>query len=91
MTSTLQLNHTGSNLPWEILIFGLIIVILLVLAIWLLKSSNRLEDTIDDSETNGKKWIKSHLKDLDHHQLDILIKHHSLTVSQPLQDTKPQP
>lgn len=91
MTSTLQVNQTDNNLPWEILIFGSVIVILLILAIWLLKSSTRLEDTINHSDTNSKTWLKIHLKDLDHHQLDILIKHYSLNVSNPIQDTNPQP
>lgn len=91
MTSILQVNQTDNNLPWEILIFGSVIVILLILAIWLLKSSNRLEGTIDHSETSCKTWLRNHLKDLDHHQLDILIRHYSLSVSEPLQDTKPQP
>lgn len=91
MTSTLQVNQTDNNLPWEILIFGLVIVILLILAIWLLKNSTRLEDTITHSDTNCKTWLKNHLKDLDNHQLDILIKHYSFSVSEPLRDTKPQP
>jgi hypothetical protein len=91
MASTFQVNQTDNNLPWEILIFGSVIVILLILAIWLLKNSNRLEGTIDHSETSCKTWLKNHLKDLDHHQLDILIRHYSLSDSEPLQDTKPQP
>ena len=69
------------------LLFGL--VILALLTVWLFKNSSRLAETEQNEETNGKTWLDSHLKDLDDHQLDILIKRHPLMKNPSLNDEKP--
>lgn len=70
-----------------VLVFGLVILVLLTL--WLFKNSSRLAETEQNQETNGKIWLESHLKDLDDHQLDILIKRHPLMNNPSLDDAKP--
>jgi hypothetical protein len=70
-----------------LLAFGLLI--LMVLTLWLLRNSYRLKQTIENTEANGKVWLNNHLKDLDTHQLDILIKRHPLMSNTALKDEKP--
>lgn len=70
-----------------VLAFGLLILV--VLTLWLLKNSYRLKETVENSETNGEAWLNRHLRDLDTHQLDILIKRHSLINNPVLKDEKP--
>ncbi|HEY4327561.1 MAG TPA: hypothetical protein VGN20_26485 [Mucilaginibacter sp.] len=82
-------NQTEDSSTGLIVVLALGLLILVVLTLWLLKSSYSLTETVENSETNGKVWLTNHLKDLDHHQLDILIKRHSLMSNQPLKDEKP--
>lgn len=77
-----------SSMSLTILIV-LCLLILVLLTLWLFKNSSRLEETVESSETNGKVWLNSHLKDLDKHQLDILIKRHQLMSNPSLNDEKP--
>ncbi len=50
------------------------IAILLALVLRLIKNSEKLNETINTVEKDGKKWLESNLKDLDAHQLEMLIK-----------------
>lgn len=49
-----------------------LLLILVVLALWLLKSSGRLK-MMDQIEPDGPDWITKHLNDLETQQLDKLI------------------
>lgn len=62
-------NHVGEGL-----LFGLAFLVLLGLAFWLLKSSNVLDDNLNENELNGKRWLNDHLNNLETNQLDELIK-----------------
>jgi|GEM_PF-6534434 hypothetical protein len=68
------INQTGSHWFGINLLLVAAILTLLVLALWLLNSSIRLEHTVDDQETSGGNWLKNHLNELDINQLEILIK-----------------
>jgi cyanate permease len=50
------------------------LLILVLLVLWLLKSSYRLKETTSDVNTDGKTWLNNHLKDLNSPQVNILIK-----------------
>jgi hypothetical protein len=68
------------------LLLAAAILILLLLALWLLKSSTRLENTVDNTETSGGNWLKNHLNELDINQLEILIKLKSFANRQQLKN-----
>lgn len=57
----------------EALLFGLAFLILLGLALWLFRSSNVLDENVSENELDGKRWLNSHLNDLETNQLDVLI------------------
>ncbi len=81
-------NETGHWFATSMLLAAAILILLL-LALWLLKSSNRLEHTVKNTETNGDNWLKNHLNELDLKQLEILIKLKSRTDSQRFKNQKP--
>lgn len=81
-----QPDDSSMGLP-VLLVFCLLILV--VLTLWLFKSSSRLAEVVEDRETNGEVWLKSHLKDLDNHQLDILIKRQPIMRTPSLNDEKP--
>ena len=62
----------SSSVPL-ILIF-ILLAIFIGLAAWLFGSSDRLEKLSEHVDDDGHSWLTRHLKDLDKHQLDILIK-----------------
>lgn len=55
-----------------ILVFSIVILFDLVLR--LIKNIKKLNETINTVEKDGKQWLDSNLKDLDAHQLEMLIK-----------------
>lgn len=63
---------TDSFVPGIILVLS--IVILLALVLRLIKNNERLNETVNTAEKDGKQWLDSNLKDLDAHQLEMLIK-----------------
>jgi len=67
-----------------LLIGSLSILVLLVL--WLLKSSYRLKQTINNVNPDGKNWLNTHLKDLDSQQVNILIKRQHWMRNRPVND-----
>ncbi|GAB2977445.1 hypothetical protein GCM10027049_10710 [Mucilaginibacter puniceus] len=70
---TIVISQTEDS-SWGVMLLlagGLLILVLL--ALWLLKNSYRLKDTINDVDTDGKNWLNSHLKDLDSQQVNQLI------------------
>lgn len=86
MAETSVISETEDS-SWGIaisLIGSLLILVLLVL--WLLKSSYRLKQTINNVNTDGKNWLNTHLKDLDSQQVNILIKRQHWMRNQPVND-----
>lgn len=65
--------QTGPGHTGEFLLFGFVIVVLVILALWILKNSRLLNDTVDLDEPDGSAWLNRHLNDFGDHQLDILI------------------
>lgn len=58
-------------------LLGILIVsiaILFALVLKLIKNNEKLNETINTVEKDGKQWLDSNLKDLDAHQLEMLIK-----------------
>ncbi len=53
--------------------FVLIILILLLLALWILKSIYRLKENVDCKELDSKDWLNNHIKDMEPDQLATLI------------------
>ena len=82
-------NQAENSSTGIIVLLALCLLILMALTLWLLKNSYRLKETLENTEVNGKVWLKSHLKDLDNHQLDILTKRHPLMSNPELKDEKP--
>lgn len=62
------------------------LLILVLLVLWLLKSSYRLKETTNDVNTDGKTWLNNHLKDLDSPQVNMLIKRQHTIRNQPVND-----
>lgn len=62
------------------------LLILVLLVLWLLKSSYRLKETANDVNTDGKTWLNNHLKDLDSPQVNMLIKRQHTSRNQPVND-----
>lgn len=62
-------NDVGLNI-----FFTLFILALLLLVLWLLKNSNRLNDYVNTNEPDGREWLISHIKDLETEELEKLIK-----------------
>ncbi len=52
----------------------LVILVLILLALWILKNSNLLNDTVNINESDGSEWLKKNMKDLEADELDRLIK-----------------
>lgn len=71
-TSPVMQDANPDNLG-EILLFGLAFLILLGLALWLFRSSNVLDENVNENELDGKRWLTGHLNDLETNQLDALI------------------
>lgn len=65
------------------------LLILVILTLWLLKNSYRLKETVENPGINGEVWLNRHIRDLENHQLDILIKRHPLASNDSLKDEKP--
>ncbi|HEY5327295.1 MAG TPA: hypothetical protein VIJ27_09870 [Mucilaginibacter sp.] len=63
---------TGNSFGWGIF-FVVYIPILLLLALWILKNSNILSNTVDTPELDGNEWLNTHIKNLDTRELDKLI------------------
>ena len=53
--------------------FVVYIPFLLLFALWILKNSNVLSDSVDTPELDGSEWLKTHIKDFDTKELDKLI------------------
>jgi len=68
------IQDTSQNSIGETILFGLAFLILLGLTLWLFKSSDVLDNNVNENELDGKKWLKGHLNDLETNQLDALIK-----------------
>lgn len=82
-------NQAGDSSTGLVVVLALCLLILMTLTLWLLKNTYSLKETVEKPETSGKVWLSSHLKDLDNHQLDILIKRHPLMSNPELKDEKP--
>lgn len=64
---------SGDSIALGVLLI-ICITILLVLVIRLIKNGKKLDDAADTPEKDGKQWLTGNLKDLDAHQIEILIK-----------------
>jgi cytochrome c oxidase cbb3-type subunit 1 len=56
------------------LLLALLLVLLVMLALWLYKSSRKLNELTDSPSQEGKDWLVSHLQDLNKEQLERLLK-----------------
>ncbi|MCO5948615.1 hypothetical protein [Mucilaginibacter flavidus] len=74
MAETSVISQTEDSSGGVAILLAGSILILVLLVLWLLKNSYRLKETINDVDTDGKKWLNNHLKDLDGQQVNILIK-----------------
>jgi hypothetical protein len=57
----------------EIISIVICILCLAGLAGWLLKNSNELDKTANETPEDGKRWISTHLNELNNEQIDSLI------------------
>lgn len=86
MAATIVIPETGDSSGWAVIFLTASLLILVVLVVWLLKSSYRLKEIINDVNTDGKNWLNSHLKDLDRQQVNILINRQHEVRNQPVND-----
>jgi hypothetical protein len=76
-SATAQENNTLKPPSTDFYLLGIILIsiaILFALVLKLLKNNKKLNESIDTVEKDGKQWLDSNLKDLDAHQLEILIR-----------------
>jgi anionic cell wall polymer biosynthesis LytR-Cps2A-Psr (LCP) family protein len=86
MAAAVEIPESGDSSVGAVIFLTGSLLILVLLVLWLLKSSYHLKETIDDVNTDGKNWLNNHLKDLDSQQVNILIKRQHEVRSGPVKD-----
>lgn len=86
MAETPVIPQTEDSSWGVVLLLAGSLLILVLLVLWLLKSSYRLKETTNDLNTDGKTWLNNHLKDLNSPQVNILIKRQHTSRNQSVND-----